>query len=250
MMCPNCGGVNPESARYCGDCGHQLTPVDRLCPQCGAQGLAEDDRYCSSCGAPWDGPVARPGAALGHRTPPWVGTGRRVSYLSRPLWLVASLSVLTGGLYAPVWLGVTWAAMKRELRDDTMCPFWHALTFWVPVYAYFRYHAHYRTINELLERGGEAMRVRPGGAVVGLMIANALSGASASPGVVFAALWVAASTVVAATLVHGQSGLNAYQAATPGAPAAAPVSRWEWLLLLLGGLLTLGLIGSLVAAMI
>ena len=143
-------------------------------------------------------PTSAPGPAIGQR--------------HRPLWLVAVLSLVTIGLYTPVWMALTWSEMKAELHDDNMYPAWHGLTFFVPIYAYFRIHAHYRIINELLSRVGATTGVNPGSAVLGFIIGNMVGGLSnAVPGgrSVFFLLLIS-SAIVAAVLVYGQAGLNAY----------------------------------------
>ena len=45
--CSNCGGENPEGARFCASCGESLAPT---CPSCGA-GVPAGARFCSTCGA-------------------------------------------------------------------------------------------------------------------------------------------------------------------------------------------------------
>src|SRR5579871_3787408 len=55
----------------------------------------------------------------------------------RPIWLTVMLTlVFPFGLYPLVWFAVTWAEMKRELRDDEMHPWWHAVGYCVPIYAW------------------------------------------------------------------------------------------------------------------
>ena len=175
MQCRNCGADNPDNARFCGLCGR---PV-----------LASQ-------------PPTEPAQA------PSVTALQR----QRPLWLVAVLSLVTAGVYTPIWMGLTWAEMKSEIPDDRMQPVWHGLTVFVPVYSYFRIHAHYRTINELLARAGAAETVNPGGAVLGFLVGNVgvVIGRSASGGLLTAILLVTALAIVATSTVQGQAGLNAY----------------------------------------
>jgi class 3 adenylate cyclase/tetratricopeptide (TPR) repeat protein len=47
MRCPACDHDNPEVARYCAECGSQLSVA---CPSCGAES-APGSRFCISCGA-------------------------------------------------------------------------------------------------------------------------------------------------------------------------------------------------------
>jgi rRNA maturation endonuclease Nob1 len=47
MDCPSCGSANPESKRFCGDCG---APLSLRCAACGAENPAEQ-KFCGDCGA-------------------------------------------------------------------------------------------------------------------------------------------------------------------------------------------------------
>jgi class 3 adenylate cyclase/tetratricopeptide (TPR) repeat protein len=49
MECPNCQFENPETARFCGECGHELVS-EIECPRCGASNAA-DNRFCNQCGS-------------------------------------------------------------------------------------------------------------------------------------------------------------------------------------------------------
>ncbi|WP_448542537.1 FHA domain-containing protein [Roseiflexus sp.] len=83
-FCPQCGVDNPESARYCDQCGAMLIPVPAqttapatapatsvpaigptVCPQCG-QAAIPGEAFCDNCGAPLSAP-SRPVAPV---TPP------------------------------------------------------------------------------------------------------------------------------------------------------------------------------------
>ncbi len=44
--CPSCGESNAEGARFCANCGHELS---ENCPSCGAELLGEV-AFCPSCG--------------------------------------------------------------------------------------------------------------------------------------------------------------------------------------------------------
>ena len=55
MTCPNCGTVNPPSAKFCGECG---SPLARSCPSCGTA-APPGTRFCVECGAALGG---EPGA--------------------------------------------------------------------------------------------------------------------------------------------------------------------------------------------
>ena len=46
MKCPKCQTENPDSRRFCRECGDQL---GLICPHCGSENLP-GDKYCGSCG--------------------------------------------------------------------------------------------------------------------------------------------------------------------------------------------------------
>jgi len=46
MKCPNCQAENPETRKFCRECGAKLLQV---CPQCGSENLPVD-RFCGECG--------------------------------------------------------------------------------------------------------------------------------------------------------------------------------------------------------
>jgi len=51
--CPECGRVNPEGCKFCGDCGTRIPEKvevsPRFCTECGEQ-VAAGMKFCSSCG--------------------------------------------------------------------------------------------------------------------------------------------------------------------------------------------------------
>jgi len=46
MKCSNCQTVNPETRKFCRECGAKLS---HICPQCGYENLTED-KFCGECG--------------------------------------------------------------------------------------------------------------------------------------------------------------------------------------------------------
>ena len=59
MRCASCGSENPDSKRFCGDCG---SPLGSGCPKCGAENPA-DKKFCGDCGADLFQPTAAPQSA-------------------------------------------------------------------------------------------------------------------------------------------------------------------------------------------
>ena len=174
----------------------------------------------------------------------------------RPIWLVCLLTFLTGGVYYLWWFGASWAELKRERHDPNMSPLWHALTQLVPIYSWFRIHAHYRVLNELLQQQRASHSIEPGlMVVVGVVadVASLLSMAFAelreSDRVANLASDVAGLLSMAfaeplpsligplslAALIfrvaYGQAALNAYYAAKHGRLAVKRVTAGEWVAL-------------------
>ena len=46
MKCPKCQFENPETRKFCRECGVKLSLI---CPQCSAENLP-DDKFCGECG--------------------------------------------------------------------------------------------------------------------------------------------------------------------------------------------------------
>lgn len=154
-----------------------------------------------------------------------------VDVAERPVWLVVALTVLTLGLYQIVWLGMTWAQMKRELQDDSMRPWGHALSLFVPIYGWTRVHAHYRTINELLGRVGKSPRLSAGLATTGWVIANvvgASSGRQAVPAEIAGWMVFVSAALAAFVVGRGQAGLNAYWTSSRFRNVSTRVHWGEW----------------------
>src|SRR6266849_1765357 len=47
MRCASCGSENPDSNRFCGDCG---SPLGNRCVRCGVENPASQ-KFCGDCGA-------------------------------------------------------------------------------------------------------------------------------------------------------------------------------------------------------
>lgn len=251
----------------------------RYCAACGAPRRAAEDRFCYACGAayPADTPVANGGvpgfaesssaasaAPLTTRTgsvaaPPrpaaWgvpdvggvLAAAPPESQRQRPLWAVATLSVCTFGLYLLWWIGASWAEMKRELRDEGMHPFWHAVSLIVPIYGLFRVHAHYATINTMLTAAGASLRLRPGAMVVLVVLFGVLNRIVREdiPAVVWVPLALVATACAAGMVVHGQRGLNTYFQSLPDRTITPRVHPVEWIVIVVGAIIwVLALIGS------
>ena len=140
-----------------------------FCPNCGTESEATQ-QFCRHCGA------SLAAATAGMQTvgpDPMLGTGDRIlpNYISPTRLLV--MFALTGGLYLFYWLYLTW----KQYRDHTgqeVFPVWHALTQLVPIYKWFRFHAHVRVYKDLMINSGLPSSLSPFWAVVVLIIASSL----------------------------------------------------------------------------
>ena len=106
-----------------------------FCSSCGNFN-SDEANFCTSCGQQLS-------KLSGHR-------------LSKPkgchisITRIYVLSILSFGLYLAYWLYKTW----EQYRDHTSTaayPIWHGLTIFVPVYQFFRLHAHIRVFKDLMD---------------------------------------------------------------------------------------------------
>ncbi|MEM2321207.1 MAG: SPFH domain-containing protein [Candidatus Bathyarchaeia archaeon] len=51
VLCPKCGFQNPQTAKFCSNCGTPLQAVGVTCPKCGAANPA-GAKFCINCGSP------------------------------------------------------------------------------------------------------------------------------------------------------------------------------------------------------
>jgi hypothetical protein len=225
----------------------------RYCGKCGAARVAVDDEYCRNCGASLglSGPAQNgaPPAPTILAPPRIAATPSRISTVPvwdaspaprlRPLWLVAALTVVSYGLYLPIWLGLSWAEMKRELRDPHMQPVGHALAMLVPIYNLCLLHAHFGTINEMLESKGQAAGMSPGAIVATTIGSTLLGGAAArvAQPLTSLGLSLAGLALLGWAVLCGQEGLNDYWRVAAKLDLSEQVHWGEWTTLVAGGLL-------------
>lgn len=118
----------------------------RFCGSCGAARESTALRFCRQCGAAFAPTGTQPVVPLSlvdARLP-------LVEARRRPRVLVALLGLFGSATYAFFWLWMSWRELKRIRGDASMSPFWHAVAIFVmPLYGLFRFHAHFRTIDEL-----------------------------------------------------------------------------------------------------
>lgn len=173
-------------------------------------------------------------------------TYRRRVERRRPAWLVAALVWASFGVYVAFWVGLHWAEMKRELRDDRMYPVWHALAMLVPIYSFFRFHANFRVLNELLAQTRSGHRVRPLLAVATFVMVSILISVPVEDLTIMTLNLVVGIAAVSWVIYHGQAGMNAYWDAVPERQTTSAIKVWERLLIPFGAAMWLLVILSVI----
>jgi hypothetical protein len=138
------------------------------------------------------------------------------------------LTALSLGLYLPLWLGFTWAELRRETGDQRMQPLGHALSVFIPGYGYWQVYRHFSLIGSLLERLGATTRVDPLSATIGVVLWS-LTFLHYSNEPIFVAFDMAEVLAATAVVVYGQRALNDYWRARPGPSVEERVLQTDWL---------------------
>lgn len=140
---------------------------------------------------------------------------------------MAALTILSYGIYVPVWFGFSWAELRRETADETMFPAAHGASIFVPGYGTWQAYRHFALIGQLLARIGSPLKLDASTAALGTTVwwVTWLHYSNEPVYLVMNAIELVAGTAV---VVFGQRALNAYWAARPGAPADARVLQTDW----------------------
>ncbi len=154
MTCPTCGSRHTPEHRFCGICGAELRA---------GQSPGEEPGSDAARPAPPVHPLdqsigfpRRPAAA----EPPYTQQADDALPYYIPPARIITLTLLSSGLYIFYWMYLTW----RQYRDHTgemAYPVMHALALLVPVYQFFRLHAHIRVYQELMEQRGVPTTLNP-----------------------------------------------------------------------------------------
>ena len=146
---------------------------------------------------------------------------------------IIALSIISMGIYWLYWMYRTW----QQYRDHTLeqaaetrqthYPVWHGLTQLLPVYGWFRFHAHIRHYKALMQERGVADGLNLG-ALTTIVVINVIAGwlggsirgsnndLLAAMGSIITMVTILVSIVI---LCQIQSNLNNYWHAVGGAPA-------------------------------
>jgi len=140
---------------------------------------------------------------------------------------VGALTVLSYGIYLPLWFGFSWAELRRDTSDMTMQPAAHTLSIFVPGYGTWQAYRHFALIGTLLSRVGSPLTVDPSTAALATTVwwVTWLHYSSEPLFVVLNVIELIAGTAV---VVFGQRALNGYWAARPGPPADDRVLPRDW----------------------
>lgn len=227
----------------------------RFCGSCGAPRGSTAVRFCQRCGTAFDAAPAtkvkdeRPGR--GRRKPkeetaaPLALADALADARQRPTWMVAALAFLSSGTYTFFWLWMSWRELKRVRREPSMRPFWHMVATAVPLYGLFRFHEHFRVVDDLSRRAGLGTRAGAGLLTLVYMLLLLVSYTGITRGIEQASSGVAGSvsltpfTILAVAAAYayvtftGQLALNAYYRSLPDVEVPHRSHAFEWIFLII-----------------
>ena len=165
LTCHRCGARLEPEHLFCGACGTAVAP--RASPETAPPPAEPPQPPGRGSSAEQLNRLAGTPYALetGSETPSAAGQpDGALPYYIPPNRLIL-LTVLSAGLYIFYWMYLTWRHY-RDYTGETAYPICHALTLLVPVYQFFRLHAHLRVYQELMERRGVPTTLSPMRAVL------------------------------------------------------------------------------------
>lgn len=215
------------------------------CPQCGTE-IQQGAAFCNTCGHRLGGPPTP-------RSDPTVRGGEQAVATELrnmiPLRRILFMSIISNGLYFFYWFYLTWKQYRDHTGEEAF-PTWHAMTQTVPVYGYFRVHAHMRVFAELMRGERLETSISPAWAVVAVLISGGIQGVSQglsqgwyigeiTQGTAFAlaVFDTIAIGILAWLLLHVQTNLNSYwDYRSGGNLLSARVEVGEVIIAVIGGL--------------
>jgi hypothetical protein len=136
--------------------------------------------------------------------------------------------MLSLGIYLPLWLGFTWAELRRETGDQRMQPLGHALSVFIPGYGYWQVYRHFALIASGSERVGLKTKVDPLSAAIGVVLWS-LTFLHYSTEPIFVAFDLIELLAATAVVTYGQRALNEYWRARPGASIEERMLPTDWI---------------------
>jgi hypothetical protein len=214
--------------------------AENFCTFCGEPRSDLRAGFCAKCGRSFavGSQPAIGGATAGAPVAMFGPTGQAATLADarkRPVWTVFLLTAGTLSIYFFVHLGLMWAEMKRARADPSMNPVGHAFAQFVPIYGWFRFYAHVRTLNEMLEEAGSAQRIAAGWATAVYIAITAfalVAGSAATPDWLILPAYAAYGAFAA----WRQQALNAYYDQVSQGTIPERVHGFEWVVVVLGGL--------------
>jgi hypothetical protein len=215
--------------------------AQNFCTFCGEPRTDLRAGFCGKCGRSFAaGPQPAIGTATAGGSASLVGPTGTAAVLAtarkRPLWTVFLLTAGTLSIYFFVHLGLMWAEMKRARADPSMNPVGHVFAQFVPVYGWFRFYAHVRTLDEMLAEAGASRRVAAGWATVvyvGISAFAVYAGSELTPDWLIFPAYAAYGAFAA----WRQAALNAYYDQISQSTIPERVHGFEWVVMVLGSLL-------------
>ena len=132
---------------------------------------------------------------------------------------IIALTVLSSGLYIFYWMYATWR-QYREHTGEIAFPVMHALSLLVPIYQFFRLHAHMRVYQELMEQRGVPTTLSParivliyfGVVLLGMvyLVMPVEETLTVSRQVAYVAINVGQATLLSWILWHAQTNINRF----------------------------------------
>ena len=139
---------------------------------------------------------------------------------------------------------LTWKHYRDHTREVAY-PVWHAMAVGVPIYGYFRAHAHARSFKELMTDAGVETTINPGRVVFWVVVYSGLafienqslfsSEISQGAAFVITMIDIISVVIVIGILQHLQRNLNQYWDSVAGSPVAnARIGVGEVIIAVLG----------------
>ena len=212
-ICPRCGASHAPEHRFCGTCGAELHPAGEA-----PAAAVEIDRLAGARYAPESGGATPDRAPMTSDPAYSVPQDDAFPYYIPPGRIVA-LTVLSSGLYIFYWMFATWR-QYREHTGEIAFPVMHALSLLVPIYQFFRLHAHMRVYQELMEQRGVPTTLSParivliyfGVVLLGMVsfILPAEGPLTTSQQAAYVAINVGQVTLLSWILWHAQTNINRF----------------------------------------
>ena len=213
LVCPRCGAGYAAEHRFCGACGAELRPAGPA-----PAAAAEIDRLAGAPYAP-ESHAPAPGSAPMASEPAHAGPRDDAFPYYIPPGRIVALTVLSSGLYIFYWMYATWR-QYREHTGEIAFPIMHALSLLVPIYQFFRLHAHMRVYQELMEQRGVPTTLSParivliyfGVVMLGMVsfILPAEGPLTASQQAAYVAIQVGQAVLLSWIMWHAQTNINRF----------------------------------------